>query len=148
MNKKSKIFVAGHKGLVGSALLRKLNKDGYKNIITKERRYLNLINQSACEEFFRKEKPEFVFLAAAKVGGILANNNYRGEFIYDNLMIETNVIHQSYLHHREVADVSRPLRADQHCGVSSNRLLRPASASRLSRCPYRPVPSDQAFHCL
>jgi len=98
MNKTDKIYIAGHRGMVGSALVRKLNSEGYNNIITRTSRQLDLRNQAEVSEFFRKEKPDHVFLAAAKVGGILANNTYRGEFLYDNLMIQNNVIHQSYEH--------------------------------------------------
>lgn len=97
MDKLSKIYVAGHRGLVGSALLRQLNAQGYQNIITRTHAELDLTNQNAVAEFFTKEKPEYVFLAAAKVGGIHANNTYPAEFIYANLAIQTNVIHQSYL---------------------------------------------------
>jgi len=98
MNKNAKIFVAGHRGLVGSALVKNLKQKGYHNIITRKHRDLDLIDSVAVAEFFDKEKPEYVFLAAAKVGGIVANNTYRGQFIYDNLMIQSNVIHQSYVH--------------------------------------------------
>jgi len=97
MEKHAKIYVAGHRGLVGSAILRKLQEEGFTNIITRTSRELDLRNQSAVSDFFAQEKPEFVFLAAAKVGGILANNTYPAEFIYDNLAIELNVIHQSYI---------------------------------------------------
>lgn len=97
MNKDSKIYVAGHRGLVGSAIVENLKKKGYTNIIFKTHAELDLTNQEAVASFFATEKPEYVFLAAAKVGGIVANSVYRGEFIYDNLMIQNNVIHQSYL---------------------------------------------------
>lgn len=97
MNKTSKIYVAGHNGMVGSAIYRKLIKEGYTNIIGKRSSELDLKNQKEVEDFFAKEKPEYVILAAAKVGGILANNTYRAEFIYENLMIQNNVIHQSYV---------------------------------------------------
>jgi len=98
MNKDSKIYVAGPRGLVGSAILKNLSDKGYKNIIYKTHKELDLIDTKAVSLFFEKEKPEYVFLAAAKVGGIVANNVYRAEFIYDNLCIQNNVIHQSYLH--------------------------------------------------
>ncbi|MGJ0359245.1 GDP-L-fucose synthase family protein [Aliarcobacter cryaerophilus] len=98
MNKNSKIYVAGHKGLVGSAIIKNLVSKGYTNIITRTHKELDLINQKAVEEFFEKEKPEYVILAAAKVGGIIANNTYRADFIYENLQIQNNVIHQSYVH--------------------------------------------------
>ena len=98
MNKNSKIYVAGHRGLVGSAIVKNLESKGYTNIITRTHKELDLINQKAVEEFFEKEKPEYVILAAAKVGGIVANNTYRADFIYENLQIQNNVIHQSYVH--------------------------------------------------
>lgn len=97
MEKSSKIFVAGHKGLVGSALVRKLKKEGFTNLLMKSSKELDLRDANAVHTFFKREKPEYVFLAAAKVGGIVANNTYRGTFIYDNLMIQNNVIHNSYL---------------------------------------------------
>ena len=96
MNLNSKIYLAGHQGLVGSNILKKLQQLGYKNIITKTFKDLDLRNQKTTEDFFEKEKPEYVFLAAAKVGGILANSTYVAEFIYDNLMIAANVIHACY----------------------------------------------------
>ncbi|ADN02513.1 GDP-L-fucose synthase family protein [Spirochaeta thermophila] len=98
MEKKSKIYVAGHTGLVGAALVQVLRKKGYTNILTKPHSELDLTDQEAVSRFFENEKPEYVFLAAAKVGGIWANNVYRAEFIYQNLMIQSNVIHYSYLH--------------------------------------------------
>jgi GDP-L-fucose synthase len=98
MEKTSKIFVAGHKGMVGSAIVRKLQVEGYQNLVLKISSELDLRNQAAVEKFFETEKPEYVFLAAAKVGGIMANNTYRADFLYENLMIESNVIHQSYVH--------------------------------------------------
>ena len=98
MNKESKIYVAGHRGMVGSAIIRQLSSAGYANIITRTASELDLRNQGKVNEFFESEKPEYVFLAAAKVGGIHANNTYRAEFIYDNLMIAANVIHASHLH--------------------------------------------------
>ena len=97
--KDSKIYIAGHNGMVGSSLFRKLKKEGYKNIVTRELEELDLRNQQAVYSFFNEEKPDFVFLAAAKVGGIQANNTYRADFLYENLMIQNNVIHQSYLNH-------------------------------------------------
>src|SRR5215831_10111102 len=99
MEKLSKIFVAGHKGMAGSAIVRRLHSEGYKNLILKTSLELDLRNQSHVEQFFDAEKPAYVFLAAAKVGGILANNTYRADFLYENLLIESNVIHQSYRHH-------------------------------------------------
>ena len=97
MNKDSKIYIAGHRGLVGSSILRKLEANGYSNLITRTHSELDLINQNAVGKFFAQEKPEYVFLAAAKVGGIYANNHYRADFIYQNLQIQNNIIHQSYL---------------------------------------------------
>ena len=97
MEKTAKIYIAGHRGMVGSALERKLRKEGYNNIVTRTSGELDLRNQQAVNEFFENEKPEYVILAAAKVGGIHANNTYRAEFIYDNLMIEANIIHAAYL---------------------------------------------------
>jgi GDP-L-fucose synthase len=97
MKQTAKIYIAGHRGMVGSALERKLRKEGYNNIITRTSSELDLRNQQAVNEFFNKEKPAYVILAAAKVGGIHANNTYRAEFIYDNLMIEANIIHAAYL---------------------------------------------------
>jgi GDP-L-fucose synthase len=96
MNKSSKIYIAGHKGMVGSAITSAFEKAGYKNLLLKNYPDLDLIRQSKVESFFDKEKPEAVIIAAAKVGGILANNTYRAEFIYDNLMIESNLIHSAY----------------------------------------------------
>lgn len=98
MDKNSKIYIAGHKGLVGSAIKRKLIEYGFANIIETEFPPYDLTNQKIVADFFEKEKPEYVFLAAAKVGGIYANNTYRVQFIYDNLMIQNNIIHQSFLH--------------------------------------------------
>lgn len=97
MNKEGKVYVAGHRGMVGSALVRKLKAADFNNIITRTSAELNLTNQQAVADFFAAEKPDYVILAAAKVGGILANNTYRGQFIYENMMIQNNVIHQSYL---------------------------------------------------
>jgi GDP-L-fucose synthase len=96
MNHNSKIFVAGHRGMVGSAIVNDLKSKGYTNIITRTSSELNLIDQDKVAEFFETEKPEYVFLAAAKVGGIIANNTYRADFIYENILIQSNVIHHSY----------------------------------------------------
>ncbi|MEN9947801.1 MAG: hypothetical protein RL106_624 [Bacteroidota bacterium] len=101
MNKQDKIFVAGHRGMVGSAIVRKLMAEGYENIVTKTSSELDLMNQSDVMQFFAEEKPQFVFLAAAKVGGINANNTFRAEFLYNNLMIEANVIHAAHVHGTE-----------------------------------------------
>lgn len=98
MDKTSKIYVAGHRGLVGSAIVANLTCKGYTNIVIRTHAELDLTNQQAVADFFAEEKPEYVFLAAAKVGGIVANNTYRADFIYENLAIQNNVIHQSYVH--------------------------------------------------
>ena len=97
MEKKSKIYIAGHNGMVGSAIVRKLRKEGYNNLVFRDSSTLDLRNQSDVQFFFELEQPEYVFLAAAKVGGILANNKYKAEFLYDNLMIESNVIHAAWM---------------------------------------------------
>ncbi|QEO57436.1 GDP-L-fucose synthase family protein [Francisella marina] len=97
MHKDSKIYVAGHRGLVGSAIIKNLQSRGYTNLVLRTHAELDLTNQNDVEDFFRTEKPEYVILAAAKVGGIVANNTYRAEFIYDNIQIQNNVIHQSYV---------------------------------------------------
>lgn len=96
MQKNDKIYVAGHRGMVGSAITRKLQKEGFTNFVTRTSAELDLKDQRAVHAFFEKERPDFVFLAAAKVGGILANNTYRGEFLYDNLMIQNNTIDAAY----------------------------------------------------
>lgn len=97
MNKDSKIYIAGHRGLVGSSIMCKLQANGYTNLIVRTHRELDLTCQNSVSEFFAQEKPEYVFLAAAKVGGIYANSHYRADFIYENLQIQNNIIHQSYL---------------------------------------------------
>lgn len=96
MEKNGKIYVAGHRGMVGFAILRGLRKNGFENLIFRKSSELDLRDQAAVNEFFRKERPDYVFLAAAKVGGIMANNIYRGDFLYENLMIQSNVIHAAY----------------------------------------------------
>jgi len=96
MNKDSKIYIAGHRGMVGSAIHRKLLGLGYTNIITRTSAELDLRVQEPVNEFFESERPDYVFLAAAKVGGIMANNLYRADFLYENLMIQSNVIHSAY----------------------------------------------------
>ena len=98
LNKRDKIYIAGHNGMVGSAIKRRLISNGFNNIVFKSSKELNLKNQASVNSFFEKEKPDCVILAAAKVGGIHANNLYRAEFIYDNLMIQSNVIHASYIY--------------------------------------------------
>ena len=97
MEKNARIYIAGHRGMVGSAILRKLKQEGYTDIIVKTSQELDLRNQQAVNQFFEEVNPEYIFLAAAKVGGILANNTYRADFIYENLMIEANIIHAAYL---------------------------------------------------
>ncbi|MEQ9438511.1 MAG: GDP-L-fucose synthase [Cyclobacteriaceae bacterium] len=97
MEKEAKIYIAGHRGMVGSAILRNLQSKGYNNFVFRRSAELDLRDQQAVADFFAQEKPDYVFLAAAKVGGIHANNTYRGEFLYENLMIQNNVIHQSYV---------------------------------------------------
>lgn len=101
MNKDSKIYIAGHRGMVGSAIVRNLQQKGFSNIIYKTSNELDLRNQQAVNDFFEKEKPQFVFLAAAKVGGIVANNTFRANFIYENLMIEANIIHAAFVNKTE-----------------------------------------------
>jgi GDP-L-fucose synthase len=110
MNSSDKIFVAGHRGMVGSALVRKLQAEGFSNIVVRTSSELDLKNQVEVENFFQNERPAYVFLAAAKVGGIHANNAFRGEFIYENLMIQSNVIHQAH-----VADVKKLLFLGSSC---------------------------------
>lgn len=97
MNKQDKIYIAGHRGMVGSAIYRRLQNEGFENLLVRTSAEVDLRNQQAVTEFMQQEKPDYVFMAAAKVGGILANSTYRGEFIYDNLMIQSNIIHHAYL---------------------------------------------------
>ncbi|ALT78070.1 GDP-L-fucose synthase family protein [Paucibacter sp. KCTC 42545] len=110
MDKGSKIFVTGHRGMVGSALVRRMQQSGYKNILTCTRSELDLLNQQAVHEFLAREKPDYIFIAAAKVGGINANNIYRAEFLYQNLLIEANLIHGAHL-----ADVQRLMFLGSSC---------------------------------
>jgi GDP-L-fucose synthase len=98
MNKEAKIYVAGHNGMVGSAIVRKLKAEGHTNILTASSKEVNLINQAAVNEWFEANQPDYVFVAAARVGGINANNVYRADFLYENLMIECNVIHAAFVH--------------------------------------------------
>ncbi len=98
MEKKAKIYVAGHRGMVGSAIVRKLQAEGFENLLVRTSAELDLRSQEAVETFFKEHKPDYVFLAAAKVGGIVANNTYRADFLYENLMIQNNVIHSAYKH--------------------------------------------------
>jgi len=97
MDKQAKIYIAGHKGMVGSAIKRKLEKEGFTNFVTRSSSELDLRNQQQVSDFFAQEKPDYVFLAAAKVGGIIANNTYRADFLYDNLQIQNNIIHSAYV---------------------------------------------------
>ncbi|MFY7840597.1 MAG: GDP-L-fucose synthase [Lacibacter sp.] len=98
MDKKSKIYVAGHRGMVGSAIVRKLQAEGFENLLLRTSAELDLRSQEAVDIFFKEQKPDYVFVAAAKVGGIVANNTYRADFLYENLMIQNNVIHSAYKH--------------------------------------------------
>ncbi|TWI81386.1 GDP-L-fucose synthase [Lacibacter cauensis] len=98
MDKKDKIYVAGHRGMVGSAIVRKLQAEGFENLLVRTSAELDLRSQEAVDTFFKEHKPDYVFLAAAKVGGIVANNTYRADFLYENLMIQNNVIHSAYKH--------------------------------------------------
>jgi GDP-L-fucose synthase len=97
MNKKDKIYIAGHRGMVGSAIVRKLQAEGFSNLLLRTSKELDLRNQQAVATFFATEKPDFVFMAAARVGGILANNTYRADFLYDNLMIQNNIVHEAHV---------------------------------------------------
>jgi GDP-L-fucose synthase len=97
MNKNDKIYIAGHRGMVGSAIVRKLQSEGFSNLLLRTSKELDLRNQEAVTDFFAREKPDFVFMAAARVGGILANNTYRADFLYDNLMIQNNIVHEAYI---------------------------------------------------
>ena len=97
VNKSDKIYIAGHRGMVGSAIVRKLKAEGFAHLVFRSSDELDLRNQQGVQDFFQKEKPDYVYLAAAKVGGILANDSNRAEFLYDNLLIESNVIHSAYL---------------------------------------------------
>jgi GDP-L-fucose synthase len=152
MDKNSKIYIAGHRGMVGSAIIRKLARQGYVNVVTKSSKDLDLRNQKAVANFFAKEKPDYVFLAAAKVGGIHANNTYRAEFLYDNLMIQNNVIHNSWKNgvkklmflgssciYPKLAQ--QPLREDYLLSGAYKRALRHCKNSRYQnvRCLPQPV---------
>src|SRR4051812_17207778 len=98
MNKEDKIYIAGHRGMVGSSIMRKLKEEGFSNFLVRTSSDLDLRNQQAVDKFFSEERPDYIFLAAAKVGGIVANSAYKADFIYENLMIQNNVIHASYVH--------------------------------------------------
>ena len=116
IKKNSKIFVAGHKGLVGSAVVRILKKEGYTNILTATKKKLDLIDQKKTFKFLKKQKPDFIFMCAAKVGGILANDQFKGDFIYQNLQIQTNIIHGALK--ANVKNLSGPLSIAQFSGKS------------------------------
>lgn len=137
MNKDSKIFVAGHRGLVGSAIVRALQKDGFANLILRTREELDLIDQRAVTEFFAQEKPEYVFLSAAKVGGIMANKTHPAEFIYSNLAIQTNIIHSAYL-----SKVKKLLFLGSSC-IYPKLCLQPIKEEYLMTGPLEP--SNQAY---
>jgi GDP-L-fucose synthase len=139
MKKNSKIYVAGHQGMVGSSIVRRLQADGYSNIITRARQELELTSQAAVAEFFIREQPEYVFLAAAKVGGIHANNTYPAEFIFENLMIETNVIHASHQ-----ADVQQLLFLGSSC-IYPKHAPQPMKEEALLTGPLEPTNEPYAI---
>jgi GDP-L-fucose synthase len=138
VKKDAKIYVAGHRGLVGSAIVRQLEAKGYTNIITRTHAELDLVNQQAVEDFFKTEKPEYVFLAAAKVGGIMANSTYRGEFIYLNLMIQSNIMHQS-----KVQGVKRLVFLGSSC-IYPKMASQPIKEEYLMTGPLEPTNSPYA----
>ena len=133
MNKTDKIYVAGHRGMVGSAITRRLNDLGYKNIVSRTSKELDLTNQAAVNEFFESEKPDYVFLSAAKVGGILANDTYPAEFIRDNLLIQTNVIDAAYRN-----DVSKLLFLGSSC-IYPKMANQPITEDQLLTGPLEPT---------
>lgn len=139
MNKYSKIYIAGHAGMVGSAIVRRLQKAGYENLLTCARSGLDLTNQAAVAQFLAGEKPEYIFLAAAKVGGIYANNNYRAEFIYQNLMIEANIIHAAWL-----AGVTRILFLGSSC-IYPRECPQPIKEEYLLSGPLEPTNEPYAI---
>lgn len=139
MQKDSKIYIAGHRGMVGSALIRVLKKNGYTNIITKTSKELDLRKQEDVAHFFETEQPEYVFLAAAKVGGIHANNCYRAEFLYDNLMIEANIIHSAYKN-----NVTRLLFLGSSC-IYPKMALQPLKEEYLLTGPLEPTNEPYAI---
>ena len=136
-NKSDKIYIAGHNGLIGSAILRELAKKGYKNIVFRDSKELDLRNFAAVEEFFKKEKPDFVFIAAAKVGGIKANMEYPAEFIYDNLQIQNNLIHLSWKY-----SVSKLLFLGSAC-IYPTKSLQPMKEEYFLTGPFEPT--NQAY---
>ena len=133
MDKHAKIFIAGHRGMVGSALVRRLQAEGYSNLLLRTREELDLRNQTSVEIFFREEQPEYVFLTAATVGGIMANSSYKAEFIYDNLMIQTNIIHNSWLN-----NVKRLLFLGSTC-IYPKRSPQPIKEEHLLTSPLEPT---------
>src|SRR5437899_7305158 len=139
MNKDSCIFIAGHRGLVGSAIHRELQRLGYTNILIRTRQELDLLDTSAVNDFFAKEKPEYVFLAAAKVGGILANNTYPADFIRDNLILQTNIIDASYRNH-----VTRLLFLGSSC-IYPRLAPQPMPESSLLTAPLEPTTRPYAL---
>jgi len=139
MNKDSKIYIAGHKGMVGSAILRLLKSKGYTNILAFSSKELDLRNQTDVQEFFQKHKPEYVIVAAAKVGGIYANNKFRAEFIYDNLMIQNNLIHHSY-----VNDVNKLLFLGSSC-IYPKECNQPIKEEYLLTGPFEPTNEPYAL---
>ena len=139
MEKEAKIYVAGHHGLVGSAVWRALERKGYKNLIGRRSAELNLVNQEAVDHFFETEKPDYVVLVAAKVGGIHANDTYRAQFIYENLMIEANVIHAAYVH-----GVKKLLFLGSSC-IYPKEAKQPMAEEALLRGPLEPTNEPYAI---
>lgn len=139
MDKNMKVYVAGHRGLVGSAIVRRLRKDGYTNVVCRTHAELDLTDQRAVADFFAVEKPDYVFLSAAKVGGIMANNTYRGEFIYENLMIQSNILHQSMVH-----NVKRLVFLGSSC-IYPKMAPQPIKESDLMTGPLEPTNSPYAI---
>ncbi|MDE0978523.1 MAG: GDP-L-fucose synthase [Flavobacteriales bacterium] len=135
----AKIYIAGHRGMVGSAILRLLKAKGYTNIVTRTRQELDLINQAAVDSFFAHEKPEYVYLAAAKVGGIHANTLYRAQFLYENLMIEANIIHSAWKH-----DVTKLLFLGSSC-IYPKHALQPMTEDSLLTGPLEPTNEPYAI---
>ncbi|MBZ5761975.1 GDP-L-fucose synthase [Rhizobium sp. VS19-DR104.2] len=139
LDKSAKIYVAGHRGMVGSAILRRLNQDGYENVVTRDRANLDLLSQADTKDFLSSERIDFVFLAAAKTGGIQANDTYRADFIYENLMIETNVIHAAY-----ASGVQRLLFLGSSC-IYPRDCSQPIKEEYLLTGPLEPTNSSYAI---
>ena len=139
MDKKAKIYVAGHRGMVGSAIVRRLQANGYSNIVARTHQELDLLDQSAVDAFLQQERPDYLFLAAAKVGGIQANNVYRADFIYQNLMIETNLIHAAHQ-----AGVSRLLFLGSSC-IYPRDCVQPIKEEYLLTGPLEPTNEPYAI---